>query len=83
MTVMSIDSEALLRDALTLPASTRAAVAAELIASLDEDAIDDPAAAERAWAEELEARAGRARSGEDPGQAWSAVRDRMRNKLAR
>lgn len=83
MTVMSIDSEALLRDALTLPASARAAVAAELLASLDEQAIDDPAGVEAGWAEELEARARRARSGEDPGQEWSAARDRMRNKLAR
>ena len=80
---MSIDAEAVLREALTLPTRDRAEVAAELLASLDEPAMTDPEAVRAAWAEELEQRARRALSGEDPGEAWPALRDRLRNKLSR
>lgn len=80
---MSIDSEAILREALTLPTRERATVAAELLASLDEPALDDADAVQAAWAEELEQRARRARSGEDAGESWPMLRDRLRNKLTR
>lgn len=80
---MSIDSEAILREALTLPARARATVAAELLASLDEPALDDADAVQAAWAEELEQRARSARSGEDTGESWPLLRDRVRNKLTR
>lgn len=80
---MSIDSEGILRKALTLPAQARASVAAELLASLDEDAVDDEDAVKAAWTEELEHRARRAQSGDDPGEPWPIVRDRVRNKLTR
>lgn len=83
LVMMSIDSEAILREALTLPAGARATVAAELLASLDEPAVDDADALQRAWAEELERRARRARSGEDAGEPWPMLRDRLRNKLTR
>ena len=83
LVVMSIDSEAILREALTLPAQARATVAAELLASLDEPAVDDVDAVRAAWAEELEHRARRARSDEDAGEPWPALRDRLRNKHSR
>lgn len=83
LVVMSIDSEAVLREALTLPTSARAAVAAELLASLDEPVVDDAEAVQAAWAEELERRARQARSGEDAGESWPTLRDRLRNKLTR
>lgn len=80
---MSPDPKAVLHDALTLPATEHAAVAAEVLASLDEAPHDDAEAVRKAWAEELTARALRAGSGEDPGEDWSVVRDRARNSLAR
>lgn len=83
LVAMSIDSEAVLREALTLPTLARAAVAAELLASLDEPAVDDADAVRAAWAEELEQRARRAQSGEDVGESWPALRDRLRNQLTR
>ena len=83
MTSMSIDSDTVLREALALPVDRRAEVAAQLLASLDERAQDDPDDIRREWAEELEHRARRAISGEDPGEPWPEVRDRIRNKLAR
>ena len=80
---MSIDSEGVLREALTLSSRERAVVAAELLASLDEPVSGDAEAVAAAWAEELEQRARRALSGQDGGEPWEAVRDRSRNKLAR
>jgi hypothetical protein len=77
---MSIDAEAVLREALTLPTGDRAEVAAELLASLDEAALTGPDAVLAAWAEELEHRARRTLSGEDAGEAWPALRDRLRKK---
>lgn len=83
MVVMLIASEAILREALTLPARARATVAAELLASLDDPAVDDADAVQAAWAEELEQRARRVRSGDDAGEPWPMLRDRLHNKLTR
>lgn len=79
---MSIDSDAVLREALTLPSRERAAVAAELLASLDDLDAQDPDTLRAAWAEELEERVRRARSGEDAGEPWPALRDRLRSNFA-
>lgn len=79
---MDIDRGVVLRDALALPADERAAVAAELLASLDEPAQSDPDDVSVAWAKEFEHRARRVISGEDPGEPWPEVRDRIRTKLA-
>ena len=68
----------LLEDALKLKVSERAELASELIASLDAEADED---AEAAWAVEIEERAARARSGQDPGKPWSEVRDRLERDL--
>lgn len=65
----------LLREALGLRADERADVAAELIASLDNNAPDaDPDAVESAWAAEIERRARRVLAGESPGTSWEEVR---------
>lgn len=80
--LMSIDSEAILRGALTLPSRERAAVAAELLASLDDTAVEDADAVRVAWAEELEQRSRRAHCGDDPGEPWPELRDRVRHTLS-
>lgn len=80
---MAIDRDVVLREALSLPTNERAAVAAELLASLDETVADNADDIRAEWAAELERRARRAISGEDPGEPWPDVRDRIRAKLAR
>lgn len=56
---MSQRADALLQEALALPATERADVAAELLASLDNPPIEDQAAVQAAWALEVERRARR------------------------
>ena len=67
-----------LKDALKLDESERADLASELLASLDAEVDED---AEAAWAQEIQRRAERARSGKDPGKPWPEVRDRIRRGL--
>jgi len=74
-------AQALLREALALPVDERADVAAELLASLDDAAADDPAEVEAAWAVEIEARARRVMNGESAGEAWPDVRARILSRL--
>ncbi|MGH7944227.1 MAG: addiction module protein [Opitutaceae bacterium] len=77
---MSKRAQALLREALTLPPEERADVAAQLLASLDDSATEDPAAVQAAWAREIEKRARRVLTGGTPGEAWEDVRDRVAMK---
>jgi len=77
---VSKEGEKLLEDALKLDLPERAALAAELLASLDGAPDED---AEAAWAAEIARRAARARSGDDPGRPWSEVRARVRDGLAK
>ena len=72
-------TEKLLKSALELELDERAELAAELLASLDGVPDED---VEAAWAVEIESRAARARSGEDPGRPWPEVRDRIKRGLA-
>lgn len=58
----------LLHDVLELPAEERAAVATELLASLDGTEPTDVRDIEAAWAEEIERRAGRVLSGDSAAQ---------------
>ncbi len=67
----------MLREALTLSPDERADVAAELLASLDDEATEDPAAVRAAWAAEIERRAQRVLSGESAGEPWEDVRNRI------
>jgi putative addiction module component (TIGR02574 family) len=69
--------EKLLEDAMRLELAERAELAVELLASLDGAPDED---AEAAWAAEIERRAERARTGEDPGRPWAEVRDELRRR---
>jgi putative addiction module component (TIGR02574 family) len=70
----------LLREALALPVEERAAVAAELLASID-DGSEDPAEVEAAWAAEIERRARRVLAGGRTGVSWQDVRNRAESDL--
>ena len=80
---MTSRAQEVLREALALPLDQRADVAAELLASLDEAAADDPAAVEAAWAAEIERRARRVMAGESTGVLWEDVRRRADAELRR
>ena len=73
---MTQRAQAILHEALALPLEDRANVAAELLASLDDDAIEKPADVAAAWASEIEKRARRVMAGESIGVAWEDVRAR-------
>ena len=79
---MTSRAEELLRAALELPVSERADVAARLLASLD-DATEDPAEVEAAWAAEIERRARRVAANESAGVAWEDVRRHAEGDLRR
>jgi hypothetical protein len=64
---MTSRAQDLLRGALGLPIDQRAGVAAELLASLDADARENPADVEAAWAVEIEQRARRVMPGDSLG----------------
>ena len=80
---MSPRAQDLLREALTLPLNERADVAAQLLASLDDAAADDPAEVEAAWAAEIERRARRVLAGESAGIPWEDVRRGAEEELRR
>ena len=80
---MTSRAQEVLREALTLPVDERADVAAELLASLDEAAAEDPAVVEAAWAAEIETRARRVLAGETAGTPWEDVRRRAEAELRR
>lgn len=65
-------AQKLLREALGLTQEERAAVAAGLLASLDE-AEEPETDVESAWAEEIQVRAQRVLSGEAEGKPWSEL----------
>jgi len=77
---MSKMGQKVLDEALQLELSERAELAAELLASLDGEPDAD---VEAAWSAEIERRAARARSGEDPGRTWAEARDAARDALSR
>lgn len=68
---------------MALPIEERAGLAAELLASLDDTAPDDPAEVEAAWAVEIERRARRVIAGETAGIPWETVRQRAESDLRR
>ena len=75
-------AQAVLHEALALPPDDRAKVAAGLLASLDTEAIEDPAEVEAAWAAEIEKRARRVMAGESVGVRWEDVRARANSGLS-
>jgi putative addiction module component (TIGR02574 family) len=80
---MSPRAQELLREAMALPVKERADLAAELLASLDDAASEDPAEVEAAWAAEIERRARRAVAGETAGVPWEDVRRRAESESRR
>ena len=80
---MSPRAQELLREAMALPLEERADLAAELLASLDDAAAEDPANVEAAWAAEIERRARRVMAGETSGIPWEDVRRRAESELRR
>ena len=72
---MTQRTQELLREALALPVDERADVAAQLLASLDDEdvATED---IEAAWAAEIEKRARRVLAGQSEGIPWEDVRRR-------
>ena len=80
---MSPKAQELLREAMALPVKERADLAAELLASLDDAAAEDPAEVEAAWAAEIERRARRVMTGETAGIPWEDVRRRAEAELRR
>lgn len=72
---MKTDAIALLDAALKLPVEARAAMAATLLESLDEDAVDPDA--EAAWALEIERRLDNLRTGKSKSVPWSEARRRI------
>ncbi|MBI3493582.1 MAG: addiction module protein [Acidobacteria bacterium] len=77
---MTQRTQELLREALALPVDERADVAAQLLASLDDEdvATED---IEAAWAVEIEKRARRVLSGQSEGIPWEDVRRRAEAEL--
>jgi putative addiction module component (TIGR02574 family) len=90
---MGNQARQLLEAALALPREERADLAEKLLASVeaetpvpdaDMDGEHDPdPEVEKAWAEEITRRAGRALRGESKGVPWETVRDDVRATLGR
>ncbi|HEV3456440.1 MAG TPA: addiction module protein [Thermoanaerobaculia bacterium] len=76
-------AETLLLEALKLSPEERADVAAELLASLDDEPVAKADEVERAWAAEIERRAHRVLAGESPGISWAKVQKDIRERLAK
>jgi putative addiction module component (TIGR02574 family) len=80
---MTDRAQEVLREALALPLDQRADVAAELLASLDDEpATIGLAAVEAVWGREIERRARRVMAGESDGEPWEDVRSRVARRLA-
>jgi putative addiction module component (TIGR02574 family) len=77
---MTSGSKKVLHDALALPREQRSKVAAELIASLDDQSDEQ---ADAAWAEEIHRRVSRIRSGHSEGVPAEDVHARIRAALRR
>lgn len=77
---MSDHGDTVLREALALPADERAQVAADLLASLDEE---HEAGGEviSLWAVEIERRARQVVAEQSSGEDWDAARERIAGQL--
>ena len=80
MITMSERARKLLHDAMDLPVSERAEMAAGLLASLDGEPDAD---VEAAWAKEIERRAREALANPDDDVAWETVRAELHAATAR
>ena len=77
---MTRRAQELLREALALPSDERADVAAQLLASLDDEDVDTEDI-EAVWAVEIEKRARRVLAGQSDGIPWEDVRRRAEAEL--
>lgn len=77
MPVMTTRARKLLQDAMELPVSERAELAADLLASLDGE---PDSAVEAAWAAEIERRARDALAAPDDDIAWETVRAELHGR---
>lgn len=78
---MTEHAQSLLREVLSLSDDGRADLIAELLVNLEDPLVDDVAAVEQAWAEELETRARRVLAGQGQGEEWSQVRAHLGRAL--
>jgi putative addiction module component (TIGR02574 family) len=76
-------AETLLLEALKLSPEERADVAAELLASLDDEPVAEVDEVERAWGAEIERRAHRVLTRGSPGTSWAKVQQDIRERLAK
>lgn len=76
---MSTNAARIFREALDLPETERADLAAELLASLEPGAEED--GVEAAWAVEIERRARRFLAGESRGIEWAEARAQVVSSL--
>ena len=75
-------AEDLRQQALALTDDERADLAAELLASLEEQTDDDAEVVRVAWAEEIERRARMVIAGDSPTEPWETVRQGIVDELA-
>ncbi len=73
---MATAAENLFEKALQLPASDRAHLAADLIASLDADAADE-ASVDKSWSQETARRAEMVETGEAQLVSWDHLEERI------
>jgi putative addiction module component (TIGR02574 family) len=78
---MTDNARTVLREALALPPDDRAQIAADLIASLDEEREDADEVA-TAWADELDRRARQTLYDSSSVEDWNRLRDRIADRLA-
>ena len=74
---VTTNARQLLKDALTLAPNDRAQLAAELLASLDENEAD----VEAAWAVEIQRRATEARENPDGDEDWRVALDEIQREV--
>lgn len=75
---MNAKTSALRNELLALPTEDRAVLAAELLASLDDEVSDaDPAEIDRAWGDEMVRRSEQIAAGEVTTLSWSEVLEQV------
>lgn len=77
---MTDHGNTVLREALALPAEERVQVAAELLASLDEER-DEVGENTADWAIEIERRARQVRNDQSSGEDWDTARQHVARQL--
>lgn len=77
---MTDHGNTVLREALALPADERAQVAADLLASLDEER-EETEEVTSSWAAEIERRARQVLDDQSSGEDWDTARDRIAGQL--